>query len=159
MLRHTFDPRSYVGKFKDKFVTSWNKDIDSLTSRKEIQGTLDALFDHYTSIAVMKTQLYQIISRFDGVNETAITASAIHDVIEKRFLNLDDKVEILCDLSILELSLVVAIKHHSEIYDRDPFNFEIVFSRLCKFQNSSGSSVEHYDRAVVLKGFDVLKVI
>lgn len=86
-----------------------------------------------------------------------IYIGAIQKFIEEKYLEYDDKVAVLCDLSVLELSLVIAIKHHSEIYDRDPFTFEMILTRLHKFQNST-DGMEKYDRTLVLKAFDVLKV-
>lgn len=82
-------------------------------------------------------------------------ASIIRRIVDE-YTESNSKVDIMLDLSILEISLIIAIKHHDDIYDRDPFNFEIILTRLRKFQNSNkmGST----DRAVVLKAFDVLKV-
>lgn len=88
---------------------------------------------------------------------TAIVPASIQKSIE-HYLEYDDKVAILTDLSILELSLIIAIKHHSEIYDRDPFNFEMILTRFHKFQNCNDSTKENYDRVLVLKAFEVLKV-
>lgn len=44
-------------------------------------------------------------------------------------LNADDKLLVLLSLSILELSLVIAMKHQTEIFDNQPMNFEMVLNR------------------------------
>lgn len=107
--------------------------------------------------------MFRIVASIDDKDEelkSVVTklAHAIHRIIIEQSLEYDDKIEQLCDLSILEFSVIIAIKHHSDIYDREPFNFEIILNRLHKFQNSIQTTKEKYDRAVVLKSFDVLLV-
>lgn len=75
-------------------------------------------------------------------------------------LNVDAKQLLLCDLSLLEISLIIAIRHHSEIYDRDPFNFEMIYTRLKKFENSSLNinMKGHCDRKNALIAYEHLQV-
>lgn len=68
----------------------------------------------------------------------------------------DGFVKRITDLSVLEICLLIAIKHHSEIYDHDPFNFEIIFTRLNKFVKSA--HMNPYDRSIVLASFEKLQV-
>jgi origin recognition complex subunit 4 len=69
----------------------------------------------------------------------------------------DDKVKLMTGLSVLEICILIAIKHHCEIYDNDPFNFEMILTRYNKFAYKS-SSMQNLNREVVLKGFENLKV-
>lgn len=158
-LRHDFDVIEYKGQLKDDFITKWNKEITNLRANKTIISDLEHLFDFNATLAVQKTLLFRIASCIDH-DKGAITSkdlvSVIHRVIAEGYLQSDSKIAIMRDLSILELSLMIAIKHHNDIYDRDPFNFEIILTRLHKFQSSG--QMEPTDRAVVLKAFDVLKV-
>lgn len=164
LLRCDFDGNEYVGRFKRDFITKWNKEITGLHGKKEFVEDIEALFDHNLTLAVQKTLLLRIVSAIDDLNEskcsitTAKMAAIAHRIISDDYLNSNAKVDIMRDLSILELSLVIAIKHHNDIYDGDPFNFEIILTRLHKFQNSGDFSTGPTDRAVVLKAFDVLKV-
>lgn len=125
---------------------------------------LEALFDHNGTLAVQKTLLFRVLSVIEGLDEskcvisTSKMATSIHRIIVDNYLNNNSKMNIMRDLSVLELSLIIAIKHHNDIYDGDPFNFEIILTRLHKFQNSGDFSTGPTDRAVVLKAFDVLKV-
>lgn len=48
--------------------------------------------------------------------------------------------------------------HQNEIFDCSPFNFEMVFARLSKF-NQQSSKVMNVDRQVVVKAFEHLKVM
>lgn len=164
LLRHDFDGSEYVGRLKKDFSTKWNKEIKALRSKKEIIDDLEALLDHNDRLAVQKTLLFRIISAIEDLNEQKCMISAskmatlIHRIVIEDYLHFNSKVAIMRDLSVLELSLVIAIKHHNDIYDGDPFNFEIILTRLHKFQNSGDFSTGPTDRAVVLKAFDVLKV-
>lgn len=165
MLKHDFDGNDYVGVFKKDFITKWNREINGLQSKKEVVANLESLFDHNGTLAVQKTLLFRIISAIEGLDESkcVISTSKLVALIQRYiiddYLNNNSKVNIMRDLSILELSLIIAIKHHNDIYDGDPFNFEIILTRLHKFQNSGDFSTGPADRAVVLKAFDVLKVI
>lgn len=140
------------------FVRNWNKNIDKLASNKKVQESLEHLYDLNVTISTLKHILFQAIANIPETTtaEFAIEPKTIQKCVEE-FMEYDDKVAILCDLSVLELSLIIAMKHHSEIYDRDPFNFEMILTRLHKFQNSTECR-ENYDRTIVLKAFEVLKV-
>lgn len=165
LLRHDFDVNDYAGLIKKDFITKWNKEINGLRSKKDVMADLTSLFDHDATLAVQKILLFRIISSLDNLDEQKCTittsriASLVHHVVDG-FLRDNSKVSIMQDLSILELSLMIAIKHHNDIYDGDPFNFEIILTRLHKFQNATGDLTTSgpTDRAVVLKAFDVLKV-
>lgn len=57
-------------------------------------------------------------------------------------------------LSVLEISLIVAMMHLTEIYDGEPFNFEIVFNELGRFlRNRMKWNIE---KPVVMKAFEHL---
>lgn len=164
LLKHDFDGSEYVGKFKKDFITKWNKEIQALHTKKEVTDGLEALFDHNDKLAIQKTLLFRIVSAIEDLDEPKCTINAskmaalIHRVVVDDYLHINTKVAIMRDLSVLELSLIIAMKHHNDIYDGDPFNFEIILTRLHKFQNTGDFQIGPTDRAVVLKAFDVLKV-
>lgn len=164
MLRNDFDANTYADLFKKEFITKWNKEINGLHTKKEIESNLELLFDHNGTLALQKVLLFRIVSLIEELDEqkckmtTSKMATIINRVVAEDFIQSNSKVDIMRDLSILELSLMIAIKHHNDIYDGDPFNFEIILTRLHKFQNSGDFATGPSDRAVVLKAFDVLKV-
>lgn len=137
--------------------------MTGLRSNKLIAGALEELFSHAATLSVHKMLLFRMIADITDLSDdktpikTTKMAQIAHRIIDK-YLQSFSKVDIMLDLSILELSLLIAIKHHNEIYDRDPFNFEMILTRLHKFQNSNMISTGGTDRAVVIKAFDVLKV-
>lgn len=164
LLRYDFDVNEYAGLLKKDIIAKWNKEIDGVRSKKDVVADLVSLFDHDSTLAVQKVLLFRVISSIEDLNEQkcAITSSKmatlVHHVADS-YLQDNSKVLVMQDLSVLELSLLIAIKHHNDIYDGDPFNFEIILTRLHKFQNATGDlTTGPTDRAVVLKAFDVLKV-
>lgn len=155
--RNHFNPSKY--KFNKKFVENWNKFIMGLLKNSSVTKSLQAMFDFDVSEALLKTFIYRLVAQMQG---SASSSSIDTQITPEQIAQLtavyeaDDKVELLCGLSVLELCLVIAIKHHSEIYDRDPFNFEIIFSRFTKFAKIS-STMQGVERSVVLKAFEHLR--
>lgn len=52
---------------------------------------------------------------------------------------------------------MISICHHSEIYDKEPFNFEMIYARYYKFA-SRNSSLLVTKRQVVIKAFERISV-
>lgn len=69
----------------------------------------------------------------------------------------DDLTTVLQDLSALEISLIVAMKHHRDIYDLNNMNFEMIYTRYVKFVNKHLSS-QNVQRPVVMKAFEHIEV-
>lgn len=92
-----------------------------------------------------------------ALNETDKTLTVQQFEREVNLLEKDDVVQMLQDLSVLELCLVVAMKHHCDIYDNNPMNFEMVYTRYVKFANKH-SSMQNVQRPVVMKAFEHIEV-
>lgn len=152
--RNHFNPARY--KFNDKFVLNWNKHIQAVVKQTSVSKSLQSIYDFDVSEALLKLFIFRLVAQIKPNNrlESQITAEQIQQLAAS--YEVDDKVELLCGLSVLELCLIIAIKHHSEIYDRDPFNFEIIFSRFSKFAKVS-STMQGLERCVVLKAFEHLR--
>lgn len=95
-----------------------------------------------------------IVAQLDE-NKTSITVEDFEEQLN--LLDTDEIVQMLQDLSVLELCLIIAMKHHVEIYDNQPMNFEMIFSRYIKFVNAN-SNIQTVQRPVILKAFEHLKV-
>lgn len=152
--RNHFQPAKY--KFSKKFCDSWNKHIVGLAAEKSVQAALQSLYDFDVSEAIFKLFLFRLIAAINEDTCKQLTTEHVTQLVAS--YEIDDKVELLTGLSVLELCLLISIKHHSEIYDRDPFNFEIIFSRFTKFSKVS-TSMQGIERAVVLKAFEHLRNI
>lgn len=95
-----------------------------------------------------------VVSELDNENNQ-LTFEAFQKQIQH--YEKDDIISVLQDLNILELALVITMKHHYDIYDNQPMNFEMVYNRYLKFANAN-SNLQSVQRAVVLKAFEHVQV-
>ncbi|KAG5677293.1 hypothetical protein PVAND_007062 [Polypedilum vanderplanki] len=151
-LRRLFNPSEYM--FSKKHITDWNKAIDQLAKKEKVISTLENLFNTSVTIATLKLFLFQVVSNLNETHQK-IEDNEMVKLIENLLFE-DNKVKLLTGLSVLELCILIAIKHHCEIYDNDPFNFEIILTRYNKFALKS-STMQNIDREVILKAFENLK--
>ena len=90
-----------------------------------------------------------------GGNKHFLTADDFQGQMNE--IEKDETVDKLLDLSVLEICLMIAVKHHCEIYEIDEMNFEMVYTRYVKFANSN-SGINVVQRSVVMKAFEHLEV-
>uniref|UniRef100_A0A674C363 Origin recognition complex subunit 4 n=1 Tax=Salmo trutta TaxID=8032 RepID=A0A674C363_SALTR len=80
------------------------------------------------------------------------------DLLEaSRVCMVDSKANILHGLSILELCLIIAMKHLNDIYEGEPFNFQMVHNEFKKFLQRKSHSIHNFDKPVVIKAFEHLQ--
>ncbi|XP_015602617.1 origin recognition complex subunit 4 [Cephus cinctus] len=124
------------------------------------------LIENVTMVNLLK-RMYQIdVSERSFRNFLAIAVSSlsekhqrleVNDFVEaSKIFSQDDKVLMLEGLSVLELCLIIAMKHETEIYDGEPLNFEMVLNRYMKFVNQN-SSIQSVQRPVIMKAFEHIK--
>ncbi|GFN87226.1 origin recognition complex subunit 4, partial [Plakobranchus ocellatus] len=61
-------------------------------------------------------------------------------------------------VSILELAIIIAMKHLTDIYEGEPFNFEMVYSEYLKFARQR-SGMQVYEKAIVMKAYEHLQTL
>lgn len=158
-----FDPRKY--HFSKQFRLVWNKHIQQLTEDSATRAALNTLHYYGLSLAHLKKFLFRLVSKLQvnpSAGEAGKTAiqhpefkgKQIVDLVDEYIL--DDKIRLLSDLSVLEFCLIIAMKHHTEIYDRDPFNFEIIYQRFHKFARTS-TSMQGIERVSAMKAYENLR--
>lgn len=98
---------------------------------------------------------FQIGIIFNLKENLSLTVEVFQEQLDH--FEVDDMVQIVLGLSILEICLVIAMKHHEDIYDNKPMNFEMIYSRYVKFSNSN-SNIQSVQRSVVMKAFEHLQV-
>lgn len=151
-LRNLFDPSSY--KFSKKCISDWNKQILQLATNEKFADALEVYFESNSSIASLKQLLFQIITKLND-NHTKLEVSDFTKLIDSILFE-DDVVKLMTGLSVLEICLLISIKHHCDIYDNDPFNFEIILTRFNKFVIKS-TTMKNIERDMALKRFENLK--
>lgn len=141
-------------KINPEFGRVWNQLIDDLVA-------------NVTMINLLK-RMYQIdVNEKNFRNFLAVAVSTlgkdhqrleVNDFVEaSKIFTQDDKVLILEGLSVLEISLLIAMKHETEIYDGEPINFETILNRYIKFANQT-SNIQSVQRPVIMKAFEHIKV-
>ncbi|KAJ8925772.1 hypothetical protein NQ315_009620 [Exocentrus adspersus] len=126
----------------------WNRNIRNLLGNKRFKAVIQRLADIDICERTLKNILVQIISQLQD------DYLSVEDFLEQiNVLEKDDMVQVLQDLNVLELCLVISMKHHAEIYDNQPMNFEMILSRYIKFANAN-SNIQSVQRPVIMKAFE-----
>jgi origin recognition complex subunit 4 len=152
-LRRNFQSQKY--SFDKSWRSSWNASVKSFLSSKQTQRVLRYFHQFDSTICALKNLLFQIVCELNE-KSSKFSPDFLENLAEKISCS-DDKCFLIEGLSVLEICLLISMKHHCEIYDRDPFNFEIILGRFNKFSSKS-SSMNNMDREVALKAFEHLKV-
>ncbi|XP_076455615.1 origin recognition complex subunit 4-like isoform X2 [Babylonia areolata] len=134
------------------FVHTWNLHIQELMEQETVRKVISRQFSLTTQVRDLILLLTSVICCLSP-DHPVIT---VPDFVEAfQIKSTDCKSSMMHGVSILELCLIIAMKHLSEIYDGEPFNFEMVYSEYLKFAKRR-SSVQVFDKAVVLKAFEHL---
>ncbi|XP_066255079.1 origin recognition complex subunit 4 [Euwallacea similis] len=126
----------------------WNTSIEMLVNDKGFQNAVQRLIDLDLNENILKNILLKCLY---NMTSTSITTQQFEH--ELFLLEQDDMVLILQDLSPLEICLIISMKHHQDIYDNSPMNFEMIYSRYLKFANKH-LSTQNVPRPVVMKAFE-----
>ncbi|XP_052824856.1 origin recognition complex subunit 4 isoform X2 [Octopus bimaculoides] len=130
-----------------KFVSKWNDSIEKLGQDGTIQDVLKRQYSIDKDIRRLQTFMMGPICNLSST-QPFLQVSDFIDSFKR--MSTDSKSVILHGLSILELSLVIAMKHLTELYDGEPFNFEIVYNEYLRFSQQK-SSLQIFEKSVVLK--------
>ncbi|CAG9573396.1 unnamed protein product [Danaus chrysippus] len=135
------------------FIDEWNTHIQELVNDDKFMDVLEK-FSYYTvNEQIYRNVMYQIISKLSS-SKPYIHVSDVSSCVDETVCP-EHSVKLLQSLSILELSLVIAMMHGLEIFDGQPMNFEMVLHRYTKFANTN-SSTQSVPRPVILKAFEHL---
>ncbi|KAK4884660.1 hypothetical protein RN001_000931 [Aquatica leii] len=135
------------------YVDEWNKAIQQLLKDKKFRNLMQRMLHVDSSDQTLKNMLILVISQLND-EKLKITTKDFDD--QWSCFERDDLTCVLQDLSVLEICLLIAMKHHLQIYDDQTFNFEIVLTRYNKFVKSH-SNIQEFHRAGVLKAFEHLQ--
>lgn len=154
-LKNTFDDDSEILKdLSQGWIASWNKQVDVLLTTDKVAEAIQSYFNFDNLETTWKLICQEIVAKISE-EIPALTEAVVLGVFKKH--ETDDKVSLLCDLSVMEICLIISMKHHCEIYDRDPFNFEMIFKRLQKFSNTTSTMQSTCSRTAMLKAFEYLR--
>lgn len=139
-------------KFSDsKFLKKWNANVNTIFQDDSVKNILEYSFSFSNTLRSLKQLLYLVIQNI-GENHPKLTSTDFEQAYNQ--CSEDSKCSVIHGLSILELSLVIAMMHLNEIYDGEPFNFEIVYNELSKFFRKK--MMWNLEKPVVMKAFEHL---
>ncbi|KAK7092846.1 origin recognition complex subunit 4-like [Littorina saxatilis] len=136
----------------DTYRDRWNAHIQDLVKQETVRNVISRQFSLTTNVRDLILLLTPIICTVNP-NHPNITVTDFVEAFQMKYT--DCKSSMMHGVSILELCLIIAMKHLTEIYDGEPFNFEMVYSEYLKFAQRR-ASVQVFDKAVVLKAFEHL---
>lgn len=134
------------------FADQWNTNVQTVLAEESVRNIIHRQFSLTTNVRDLLSLLTPIIC---GLNPEHPQIGATDFVEAFQMTSTDSKSSLLHGVSILELCLIIAMKHLMEIYDGEPFNFEMIYSEYLKFAQRK-SSIQAFDKAVVLKAFEHL---
>ncbi|NWI96188.1 ORC4 protein, partial [Pitta sordida] len=163
-LLNSFDFKQYMKIFKEKlslpaefpdesFAQKWNDNVQHLSEDKAVQDVLQNLFHHTKDLRSLHVLLMLAVSTVT-VQQPLLTAAQLQEA--SRHHRNDSRANIVHGLSVLEICLIIAMKHLNEVYDGAPFNFQMVYNEFQKFIQRKAHSMYNFEKPVVMKAFEHL---
>lgn len=163
-LLNAFSFRQYMEVFQQQFslpkefpdeafAQEWNQNIESLCKNKTV---VDVLQKHFNSSKDFRSLHMLLMFALSHVTISKPSIQSMDLLDASRLYTMDSKANILHGLSVLELCLIIAMKHLNSIYEGQPFNFEMVYNEFQKFVQRKTNSMHYFEKPVVLKAFEHL---
>ncbi|KAM4711060.1 origin recognition complex subunit 4 isoform 2-T2 [Anableps anableps] len=131
-----------------KFAWDWNAAITALCENKLAEEVLQRHFNSSTDFRSLHTLLMLCLSQV-SVARPAITPAVLLDA--SHLCLADAKANMLHGLSILELCLIIAMKHLNDIYEGEPFNLQMVHNEFKKFLQRKSRTMYSFEQPVIMK--------
>ncbi|NWY57473.1 ORC4 protein, partial [Chionis minor] len=163
-LMNSFDFKQYIRIFKEQlslpaefpdesFAQKWNNNIQHLSEDKTVKDVLQNLF-HYTKDLRSLHLLLMLAVSTVTVRHPLIAASDLQEASKQ--IRMDSKANIVHGLSVLEICLIIAMKHLNDVYEGEPFNFQMVYNEFQKFIQRKAHCMYNFEKPVVMKAFEHL---
>ncbi|XP_074071234.1 origin recognition complex subunit 4 isoform X5 [Macrotis lagotis] len=142
-------------EFPDKhFTEKWNETVQCLSEDKNVKEILLKHYHASKDLRSLHMLLMLALSHITSSRPFIIPT----DLVEANHLcNMDSKANIVHGLSVLEICLLIAMKHLNDIYQDEPFNFQMVYNEFQKFIQRKAHSVYNFEKPVVMKAFEHLQ--
>ncbi|KAK6969859.1 hypothetical protein BgiMline_025470 [Biomphalaria glabrata] len=137
------------------FVQKWNQNINDLLHEVSVKDILERQFSLSNDVRGLISLLTYPVCQISS-SHPQVTAADF--VMSFKFLSNDTKSSMLHGISTLELCLIIAMKHLTDIYEGEPFNFEMVYSEYLKFAKRR-AGIQVYEKAVVMKAYEHLQAL
>lgn len=149
------DLNKSVGNKNEKkaFVKRWNILAEEIASDPSVLRALQFQFDICKEISPLYTILAIALAKLDPNVKSSEISGKIVDAINT--VHCDFKANVLHGLSVLELCLIIAMHHLTNIYT-EPFNFQMVYNEYVKFAKRRSHILQNYSKQVVMKAYEHL---
>lgn len=134
-----------------KLSSEWNQHINKLLKATDVRKTLERIFYLNSTIGYLKQYLFTLLSFME---EDQLSNQLLLDVFHNQ--NSSEECSLLGGLSVLEMCVLISIKHVLFLYEDQPFNFEMCYHEYDKFSTRK-AKMFRYDRAVVMKAWEALQ--
>ena len=140
--------------FADKdYRQQWQQHLEKLVKDNVMKKVLRRLFEKTVDIWSLKSLMIIPVSQLSA-EEPFLSSSHFNEA--SSMSHTDTKAALISDLSILELTLLVAMRHYMETSNNKPFNFEIIYKEYKKFTEQATHSLD-YSKQVVMSSFEHLQ--
>lgn len=135
----------------------WDRDVQRLLATPAIVKLFASVYNMDKSITLLKRLLYLATVLMVKAGATKLELEHLRSAVDSSVMleSSNSLAAAIADLSVLELCLLVAIKHLAQIYDGEPFNFEMVFHEYVKFKRRKMPNLPE-ERSVVAKSWESL---
>ena len=141
--------------FPDKiFAEKRNEKVQSLSEDRSVQEVLQKHFNVSKNLRSLHMLLRLALNRVTP-SQPFMTAADLTEANQQ--CSVDSKANIVRGLSVLEICLIIAMKHLNDIYEEKPFNFQMVYNEFQKFVQRRAHSVYNFEKPVVMKAFEHLQ--
>ena len=139
------------------YARAWHASVDTLCQSDAVTRELQKLYDVNRDLRALHTMIALPVCRLN-INKPYLVPA---DFFESQLRQTQDsKVALLLGGSLLELCVLIATHHVSEIVFPDSFNFEMVFDNykaFCLDPNNKGA--DFYSKPITYKAFEHLMAL
>jgi len=136
-----------------EFAHTWNTHIQELLTEVAVKDILERQYSLANDVRGLLTLLTYPVCRLSKSHPRILPSDLVTSF---KIMSTDTKSAMLHGISILELCLIISMKHLTDIYDGEPFNFEMVYSEYLKFARKR-SCMQIYEKPVVMKAYEHLQ--
>ncbi|KAF0312121.1 Origin recognition complex subunit 4 [Amphibalanus amphitrite] len=145
--------RSYLWLPSAAAAARWNRSVERLLQERQLTAALRSVHERTRSVRDLKLLLRHVVLRLWREGRSYPEAADFTAAVTT--MSFDGRAAMLQGLSVLELCLVVAMRHLTQVYD-EPFNFEMVLREYGKFAGRK-STFQSFTRPVVMKAYENLQ--
>ena len=137
----------------DEASDAWTRFILDLLRDSRTRKTFKTWHALNNTVGFLKQSLHVCLTLLDPGR--CLDHDHVADVLQQQQGDASEKT-LLSGLSILEMCVLIAVKHVLAIYQDQPFNFEMAYYEYDKFATRK-AKMFRYDRPVVMKAWEALQ--